>query len=239
MSALTTYHDQLVLVGGLEAPTDQITNKLWTLHEDERTLTQTLPPMPTTRWGATAVSTDNHLIVAGGWDCTVLDVVEVYNGQWWMMADPLPKKCCFMKSTYHNGYYYLIGGDSQNKSMFYAHLQSLIENATQYPPTSPRYSEQQSAWKALPDVPNKWSSSTIFGGTLVAVGGEDQERKKCSLLYMYSPPTNSWLQVGEMPVAANSTCTITLPTGEMMVIGGRIMDTSRSCLVYKARLIVQ
>ena len=171
-SALTTHNDKLVLVGGTcrEAdilqlewpwPTFTATNKLWTLQDDEQTFTQTLPPMPTARYAASAVSTDKHLIVAGGRDSnhSNLDEVEVYNGQQWMTTDPLPKTCCFMKSTYQNGYYYLMGGDYQGRSVYYVHLQSLIENAIHHPPNLLQYSKQQLAWTTLPDIHYNMSST--------------------------------------------------------------------------------
>ena len=46
-SALTTYHNKLLLVGGMEASTGQTTNQLWVFEEGEQTWTQPLPPMPT------------------------------------------------------------------------------------------------------------------------------------------------------------------------------------------------
>ena len=57
--ALTTYHDQLVLVGGNgddDSDDDELTNRLWVLQDGLRTWTQPLPPMPTRRRGASAVS---------------------------------------------------------------------------------------------------------------------------------------------------------------------------------------
>ena len=66
-STLTTYHNKLLLVGGLEVSTDEATNQLWVFEEGEQTWTQPLPPMPTRRRGASAVSTQDHLIVAGGY----------------------------------------------------------------------------------------------------------------------------------------------------------------------------
>ena len=107
-SALTTYHSQVVLVGGIAAST--ATNQLWVLQEDERTWTQPLPAMPTARFAASAISHHNHLIVAGGRDSNgwMTNVVEVYDGRQWMKTDPLPQ-CSYMKTTIHNGNYYLMG----------------------------------------------------------------------------------------------------------------------------------
>ena len=140
-----------------------------------------------------------------------------------------------MTSTSHDGHYYLMGGDVQGTSVFYTSLQSLADKATQHPPTSPTNTDQPSVWKTLPNTPHEWSSTTIFGGGLVAVGGDPNQ----SSLHLYSPLTQSWLPAGEMPVGVHNTCTVTLPTGEMMVIGGRTRDTYYSPLVYKARVKLQ
>ena len=137
-----------------------------------------------------------------------------------------------MNSTCHDGHYYLMGGKQQDTSVFYTSLQSLVDKATQHPPTLPTNTDQPSVWKTLPNTPHKYSSTTIFGGALVAVGGYRNQ----SSLHLYSPLTQSWLPAGEMPVGVASTSTATLPTGEMMVIGGRTRDTSCSPLVYKARV---
>jgi len=173
LSALTTYHNKLLLVGGREASTRQTTNQLWVFEEGEQTWTQPLPPMPTRRYEASAVSTQDHLIVAGGRNdnCGPLNTVEVFDGQQWVTADPLPKSCSFMNSTCHDGHYYLMGGQWQGTSVFCTSLQSLVDKATQHPPTSPTNTDQPSVWKTLPNSPHQCSSTTIFGGALVAVGG--------------------------------------------------------------------
>ena len=148
------------------------------------------------------------------------DSVEVYDGLQWVRADPLPVACCVIKSTYHSGMWYLMGGEGQSTSVFYTSLDSLIEKATQQPPHSPDSSEQQSVWKTLPDVPYERSSTTTLGGALLTVGGEDSKGKMTSSVHMYSPLTHSWLHVSDTPEAVSSTCYITLTTGETIVIGG-------------------
>ena len=222
----------LLLVGGEETSTGRFTNQLWVFEEGEQTWTQPLPPMPNRRTDASAVSYQDYLIVAGGHS---LNTVEVFDGQQWVTADPLPERCCSMKSTSHDGHYYLMGGNFQGTSVFYTSLQSLVEKATQHPPTSPSNTDQLSVWKTLAATPHEWSSTTIFGGALVAVGGCPNQ----SSLHFYFPLTQSWLPAGEMPLGENSTCTVTLPTGEMMVIGGKTSDTDWSPLVYKARVKLQ
>ena len=229
-SALTTYQERLVLVGGVDPSTDTPTNQLWVM-EEEGTWTQPLPPMPTPRSRASAVSTQHYLIVAGGVDDLSnihVDVVEVYNGQQWIRIDPLPKHCYFIKSILHDDFLYLMGGLGQGKSVFQCSVQALIKQVGPHPP-------KQSTWNTIRDAPYDYSSVSTFGGVIVAVGGSDNIRFKNSL-HMYNPLTQSWVYAGKMPMAVDSTCTVTLPSGEMMVIGGRTEDTDYSYLVYKVSL---
>ena len=236
-SALTTYHNKLLLVGREETSTGQTTNQLWVFEEGEQTWTQPLPPMPTRRKDASAVSYQDYLIVAGGWNPNdgYLNTVEVLDGQQWVTAELLPERCYFMKSTSHDGHYYLMGGHFQDTSVFYTSLQSLVEKATQHPPTSPSNTDHPSVWKTLTDTPHQYSSTTIFGGALVVVDGWPNQ----SSLHLYFPLNKSWLPAGEMPLGVCRTCTVTLPTGEMMVIGGWTRDIVYSPLVYKARAKLQ
>ena len=234
-SALTTYHSQLVLVGGVVVSSGEATNQLWVLQEDEQTWRQPLPAMPTARYGVSAISHLNHIIAPGGRDSSFRDmnVVEVYDGHQWMKTDPLPRYCSFMRATIHNETCYLMGGDFQYNSVFCASLHSLIAKITQQSPTS---HISGSVWETLPDVPYVYSATTILGGALVAVGGWDSSLIPSSSLLMYSRLTHSWLHVSDMPVTVRAICTTTLPTGEMMVIGGRTKGTSFFHNVYKASL---
>lgn len=49
----------------------------------------------------------------------------------------------------------------------------------------------------------------------MAVGGEGSR----SDILSYSPHTQSWVKVGDLPVGLSSTCSIVLPTGELLVMG--------------------
>ena len=144
-------------------------------------------------------------------------------------TDPLPKCCHDMKSTLRDGFLYLMGGEPQGKLIFQCSVQELIKQTT---PHSPK----QSTWNTICDAPFQYCSVATFGGALIVVGGNDNGPKNS--LHMYNPLTQSWVHAGEMLVAVDSTCTVTLPSGEMMVIGGQIKDPNlkSSSLVYKASL---
>ena len=77
-SALAAYLNHLVLAGGNVV--DETTNRLWSLQDDGQTFISTLPPMPTARMGAIAVSTGSHLIVMGEWTGTIITIVAL---MWW------------------------------------------------------------------------------------------------------------------------------------------------------------
>ena len=203
--------------------------QVWVLQEDQKTWGQSLPALPTARYRPSAVSYQNHLIVSGGKDSKLryVNVTEVYNGCEWTSTEPLPKCSSHMKSTCHDNTYYLIGGLNQGNSVFYAPLQSLL-------PLDPQSPTPEAVWKTLPDIAYYFSSIASFGGVLVVVGGKDiSSWTRSSSLCVYSPLTRSWLRIGEMPITVDSTCTITLPTGDMLVIGGTTKDKKCSRAVYK------
>ena len=216
--ALTTYQERLVLVGGENLCSGTSSSQLWVL-EDEQTWTQPLPPMPIPRSRASAVSIQQYLVTTGGVGHDCSNVIEVYNGHQWVRTDPLPKYCFFMKSTLHDGFLYLMGGACQGKSAYQCSLQTLTLHS---PENSIKY------------APYEWCSVTTFGRALVAVGGWDNGKKNS--LHMYDPVTRSWVHAGVIPEAVDCTCTVTLPSGEMLVIGGRTEVTVHSPLVYKASL---
>ena len=218
LSALTTYQERLVLVGGVDPSTGTHTNQLWVM-EEEGTWTQPLPPMSTPRESASATTTQNNLIVAGGEgsEGEELDLVEVYNGRQWATAQSLPWACCDMKSAVHNGIWYLVGGLGQDTEVFCASLESLVAS------TQSEVTER--VWKTLPVVRHEWSSTAVWRGRLMAVGGHPYDDSSdhynnSSDILSYSPHTQSWVKVGDLPVCLSSTCTTVLPTGELLVVGG-------------------
>ena len=231
--ALTTYHFQLVLVGGREYVGEAlgpVTNKLWTLDEQIK-LQETLPPMTIRCFSATAVSHGDHLLVAGGNDSdgTRLDVVEVYSKHIWFTAQPLPKPCTNMKSTVRDGHWYLMGGFKQGTAVYYASLDSLIASCQ-----PSETSQTSSIWKRLPDIHSVRSTPSVFGKRLTTIGGSGESNLPISSIHAFSTHTQSWVHVGDLPVAGCSTCTIVLPSGELLVMGGFLNSTNK---VFKATLI--
>ena len=137
-------------------------------------------------------------------------MVEVYNGQQWTTAQSLPRACHDMKSAVHNGIWYLVGGWGQDRMVFCAWLESLVAS------TQSEVTER--VWKTLPEVHHTFSSTAVWGGRLMAVGGINSDGASSDILSYY-PHTQSWVKVGDLPVCVDSTCTTVLPTGELLVVG--------------------
>ena len=225
--ALTTYHSQLVVVGGKELATGKVTNKLWTYDADMNWYSS-LPPMQTRRIDASAVTfgSGECLVVCGGVGPNeqVIATAEVMIEKEWYSLQPLPISCSRIKSTILNGNLYLMGGGTQRDSVFYCNLGSLLAQQS-----------STSLWNEL-NCFNMLSSCVAFSGHLVSTGGfsvssiGDRSRK----IHAFSPLNHSWVHIGDMPHPLARAGTIVFPTGELVVLGGSGMHLSSA--VFKASL---
>ena len=217
--SLAVYHSQLVLVGGVDPYQNTIMNKVWVLDNELCWLESEIPAMPTERFGASVVSVDNQLIVAGGSKgASYLKVVEVYDGHEWRTVQSLPQSCFRMKSVVHEGFWYLAGGVGQGTKVFYASLESLSASDLEG-------AQQKLIWKSLPEAPFGCSTPVILGMQLtIMVGGYT------SPVYAYSPPTKTWVHVADLPVAYNSVCSVVLPNRELLMVGEKTREGGSSCV---------
>ena len=217
--ALVVYHSQLVLVGGLMTGGGSVTNKLWALDRHHQ-WKEILPPMTVRRSWASAVEYSNNVIVAGGCDDQGrgIDIVEVYNGHHWTKAQSLPIACRQMNPAILNGHWYLAGGVGQGKEVYYASLESLIASC------QPSGRHLPSVWSRLADdAPHVYSILVAFGNRLVAT-----VYLTSSSIHAYSPYSQSWVHVGDLPCGYSATAAAVLPSGDLMVV---VYDT-----LYRGRL---
>lgn len=201
--ALTTYQSELVLVGGEEIATEEITNKLWISSDAGLNWQPSLPPMPTKRSESCAISagTPEHLIVAGGLGANneSVDIVEIFVNKQWSTVQPLPTSCFRMCHAVHDGILYF----GFKNSILYCYLSLLLANTEKF------------QWSQL-ELPFEDSSLISMGQQLVAIGGNN---KKSTEIYVVVPSTSSWVHIGSLPVAMSRSTSEMLPTGELMVIG--------------------
>ena len=219
-SALTTYRSQLVLAGGVEVASG-VTNSVCVFENGE--WCSSIPAMTVARHGASAVSRGQHLIVAGGvrdsTDYTIrgyTDIVEVFDGRSWSTTQSLPQRCGYMKSIVYNDVWYVCGGGGQGCEVYSAPLQSIVESTRD---------TQSTVWTKLPPTPHPVSSIALFGQQLLTIGGGWSS--PTSAVYAFSPHSKSWPHVGDLPVTLHSTCSLTLPNGKLLTLGGHTGGTDR------------
>ncbi len=222
-SALTTYHSQLVLIGGREASSHEVTNKLWISDQDAimNWKSSLLPPMPTRRRCSSAVTTGTpeSIIVAGGvGEHTYLDTVEALVQEQWSTCRPLPEPCYSINSTIHNGKLYLMGGSHQGYAVFYCDVVSLILSSQCEQTLS------SSLWNRF-DACESYSIPVSMGQHLIAMGRNP--------INAFSSPTKSWIHVEDLPVVVTCSAAIVLPNGVLFMIGGN----EEGSVAFKGSLI--
>ena len=240
---------KVLLVGGLLPPA----NVTGDIHEFDEASQQwikstTIPPMPTARHSSTAVSWTSPpaLIVCGGSgdQNKPMTVVEVYHGRTsqWHTVSPLPVPRQLMTHTIINNVLFLVGGysgsggDTYTKTVMSVSIPQLLESCIQ--PSSASLIQWRS--NSIPDVPYFFSSAATLGGCLLVVGGNTSssflEGTKVSSIHAYCPSSSSWVVIGELPRPLRSCIIATLPTGELLVMGGRNQHNIPNNTVYRGTL---
>ena len=242
-------YKKLLLVGG-QLPSNNVTGDIHEFDEASQQWVRStsIPPMPTARDSSTVVcwSSPPALIVCGGGDenDTPMAVVEVYHGRTsqWYTVSPLPSPRDHMTHTVVNNVLFLVGGyegtsiSSCTKTVMSASIPQLLGSCIQPSSTPPIHWQSAS----IPDVPYYRSTVASLGGCLLVVGGNRNEivekHDRVSSVHAYCPSSSSWVLVGELPQPLYDCITATLPTGELLVIGGGTASFDESNNVYKYSL---
>ena len=204
---------------------NEITNEVYTYDERSRKWKQTIPPMPTARWFPGVLSLQSALIVAGG---VVLHAVEVFrpDTSQWYRTDPLPTACCRISLVAIGNTCYALGGYKYPSSLnqaLYVSVGDLLRNAVPANQTTRSgSSDTQSAWKTLPNTPTYRPAVAVLAGYLLAIGGEETSERGAPKkeVYMYSPSTNSWIYISDLPAPRLLTAVAVLSSTRVLVIGG-------------------
>ena len=229
------YRDfSLVLVNGLVTSAGgcsrgHFTNSLLSLTGGKRQWSkwsEVFPAMPTPRSNTASVTTEQALIVAGGFSEQYLDTVEVMDipSQQWTTASRLPQPFSLMSATICGDKLYLAGGedkDNESKSVLICSLTDLL----------PRQSlgarlhtlsldDETGVWRHTRHLPVTRSTLTTLGGHLLAIGGKDDSGKPTAAIRCYDARTNSWLVVSQMKSARSRCLAAAPPEDRLLVVGG-------------------
>ncbi len=198
---LVAHDSELLLVGGQEYPTEEITNKVFTMRDGQ--FVDVLPPMKEIRRSPSAVSSGSALVVAGGKNISGYSrlSVEVFKDGQWTTAPSLPRAGYDMQSALHGDQWYLITYEGK---VFCASLQSLISGADKPP------------WETLPDVPNQLSAAAFFGGHLLSIGSFPNPTP----IHALSTFTQSWEHAADLPLSLHMSIAVVLSSEQLIVSSG-------------------
>ena len=189
---------QLLIVGGEDKSTGQNSNTILTFNTLSKQWIQSHPAMPTALAYTAVIGYQDHLIVAGGRnsegnrlsDVNILDTTS----NKWKTAQPLPStddySTLLIKDTI-----YLVG--QKNQTVLRAHVPTLVSGA------------ESGVWETIPNTPFYRSTPVTVCNTLLTVGGTDLPGDNPSTnIQMYSPTTNKWTKVGDLPKPVHYYCVI-------------------------------
>ena len=222
-----------------------VTTTVYTYDERSRKWEQTIPPMPTARQFPGVLSFQSALVVAGGstgvlMHTTAVEIFKPDTSQWYR-TDPLPTACEDLSLVAIGNTCYALGGYDYPlhiNEAFYASVGDLLGNAVPANQTTHSgSSDTQSAWKSLPNTPTYQPAAAVLAGHLLAIGGKETSKGGADMkeVYMYSPSTNSWIYISDLPAPRYATAVAVLSSTEILVIAG-CGDGGRVNIVYKGTL---
>ena len=241
---------KLVLVGG------KLENEKRTadvhVFEDSQQWEKSIPAMPSPRSAAAVSNHKDLLVVCGGRSGTgePCATVFVYSGLTlqWSSVGPLSFASWRQSSVVLHNSLFVAGGfystiiNQQRRSVVSAILPSC------------------SVVHDLPDMPHYESSIATIGGSILAIGGVSKvdpmsikltamttlrksltvyRESTSSKVYAYCPTTSSWIHISDLPVPQNSVATATLPSGELLVMGGGNIDSDVSNTVFMGSITLE
>ena len=224
-------NSKLVAVGGRKKSDYSSTNEMYTYDERSKKWKQSILPMPTARWSPGVLSLRSALVVAGGVasDAKSSGAVEIFKADTsqWCTTDPLPTACGDLSLVAIGNTCYALGGYKHPSSLnqaLHASVDDLLKNAVPAKQiTHSGSSDAQSAWKTLPDTPTYEPAAAVLAGRILAVGGKEMSALEGAAMkgvYTYSPFTNSWMYVSDLPAPRYTAAVAVLSLSEVLVIGG-------------------
>ena len=227
--SLVLINGLLTSVGGYHTG-GGFTNSLLSLtgEGEKRQWSEVFPAMPTPRGYTASVTTEQALIVAGGFSEQYLDTVEVMDipSQQWTTASRLPQPFSLMSATTYGDHLYLAGGYDESGEISKSVLTCSL---TDLPPQSLgakllrtlSLANKTGVWRQARDLPVTSSTLTTLGGHLLAVGGkDDSDKHTAAAVRRYDARTDSWNVVSQMKSARFRCLAVALPEDRLLVVGG-------------------
>ena len=189
---------------------------------------EVFPPMPTAHSSTASVTTEQALVIAGGWDGRKnLDTVEVMTiaTKQWTTAQHLSHPFGTISGTICGDQLYLGGGyvglGVPSKSVLTCSLTDLL------PPQSLgvrlrtlSLASKPGVWHEIKNLPVPLSTLTTLGGHLLAIGGWSDSHGPTADVHRYDHQTDSWHVVSKMKNMRYQLLSAVLPKDQLLVVGG-------------------
>ena len=231
--AMGDLNGQLVIVGG-KTGQDDVTGKVHSLNSSTQKWVESIAPMPTARSKPAVFSQPSCLTVVGGRDRhgTKLSDVVIFmphTSQWHKTTSPAPSPLYRMTTTVINNKCFITEYDSTEVYQLCVSLQQTTTDSSNAP-------QVITEWTNLCDLPHSGCGLGSINGCLLAVGGGGWPNTITTILG-FSPITNTWKTVGELPERRCDCTTVLLPTGELLVMGGWDGTLSRTNKAWRAAIV--
>ena len=220
--AMTVINHHLTLVGGCGVRSE-VTNQLAVYKPSSQHWTFPYNSMPTPRYRPAVLMYDIWLLVAGGGDASFTDLatVELFNTSTnqWLATSSLPTPCGNLTSAIVDHYGYIV---INSKQVFRVSLPDIVSQTVDQ-----STSKSPALWCRLSDTPLRCSSAISLRGYLLAVGGSHDNYTRTDI-HLYQPESEQWTKVGDLPNAREYCSCVVLPSGELLVAGGRESSITRT-----------
>ena len=230
-SSLAVIDGLLTSIGGRSGPYGgPCNNTLLSLTGEgrKRHWSGVFPSMPTPRGFTASVTTEQALVVVGGYDGSKhLNTVEVMTipTKQWSTARFLPHRCSWISATICGDQLYLGGGCGEegqpSKSVLMCSLPQLLQLQSIRAKLRTFFLvNEPGVWRHLKELPVTRSTLTTLGGHLVAIGGADVSDKPTADVCRYDLQTDSWLIITKMKTKRYCPLVAVLPEDRLIIVGG-------------------
>ena len=230
----------LAIVGGILTSVGgqqgfEFTNSLLSLtgREEKRQWSEVFPAMPTPRSHTASVTTEQALIVAGGYrtgkNLDAVEVMDIHTKQW-TTASHLPHPFGVISATICGDQLYLAGGYVEYCKLSQSVLTCSLTDLLLPQSLGARLrtlclADKTGVWRQARHLPVTLSTLTTLGGHLLAVGGMDDSGKSTAAVHCYDARTDSWRVVSHMKEPRSQCLVVVLPEYQLLVVGGWRSDS--------------
>lgn len=231
---------ELVIIGGISVEHQKCTRQLLTYDLQESAWVEVLPPLPTARSAASAVTWGDYLIVLGGINdsSSILSTVEILHlpSQQWSVAFSLPLGVAGGSAVVYRSRLYIMGGLTNgglSRAFFSVAMDRLLATMSRMNRLT---TTSANLWEFHPDCPYTMMTLCVFNGYLLALGGNETTvsvSQPSEWVWSYFPDDDmdSWTLVQKMHASRKLCCATSLSSSCLVVIGGNpyfsVVDVAR------------